>query len=142
MKNKICFITLLLIAVFALNGKAQITGDNDPTFNVGDFGFNAGGGSNNEVDAVTIQPNGKIIIGGKFTSYNATPINRIARLNTGGRIDTTFNSGTGIQGLSTTSTSVKAIAVQSDGKIVIGGNFNTYNGTTRLNIARINVDGS
>ncbi len=91
------------------------------------------------VVATAIQPDGKIIIGGSFTSVLGTPRNNIARLNTDGTLDTAFNpNANGI---------VLSIAVQSDGKILLGGFFSTLapNGgaaVTRINIARVNADGT
>ena len=98
--------------------------------------FNPGGGASNQVYTSAIQSDGKIIIGGQFTNYNGTAINRITRINTDGSIDGTFNPGTGVNSLVWTS------AIQSDGKIIIGGQFITYNGTTVNRIARLNTDGS
>jgi uncharacterized delta-60 repeat protein len=101
-----------------------------------DATFNPGTGANNFVSTTALQTDGKIIIGGDFTSYNGTPRNYIARLNTDGSLDTSFNPGTGANINFFTS------AVQSDGKIIIGGNFTSYNGTSRNRIARLNTDGS
>jgi uncharacterized delta-60 repeat protein len=101
-----------------------------------DSTFNPGTGANNVISTVIIQSDGKIIIGGNFTSFNGTNRNRIARLNSDGSIDLTFNPGTGAD------FSVNALSLQSDGKILIGGVFTTYNGASRNNIARLNTDGS
>lgn len=101
-----------------------------------DTSFNPGTGANDFVFTSTIQSDGKIIIGGKFTSYNGLAINRIARINTDGSLDNSFNPGTGVDFL------VRTTSIQSDGKIIIGGLFTSYNGTTRNRIARINADGS
>ena len=60
-----------------------------------DIGFNPGTGANNPVHSITLQPDGKIIIGGDFTNYNGTGRNRVARLNTDGSLDTGFNPGIG-----------------------------------------------
>ncbi len=141
MKTKIYFITLLLIAAFTLNGKAQVNGSNDHTFNPDDIGFDSGAGSNDLIGTMAIQTDGKIVIGGKFTSYNGTFRSGIARLNADGSLDTTFNPGTGIFGPSQL-TSVRTIAIQPDGKIVIGGYFSSFNGTSRSHIVRLNADGS
>ena len=101
-----------------------------------DITFIGGSGLNGYINATAIQSDGKIIIGGDFTSYNGTAINHIARLNTDGSLDTTFDVGTG------TNAFVYTMAIQSDGKIIIGGNFNTYNGIGRNYIARLNTDGT
>jgi uncharacterized delta-60 repeat protein len=101
-----------------------------------DATFNQGTGTNSSVSIVSLQPDGKIIIGGNFTAYNGTAINYIARLNSNGTLDTTFNQGTGAN------SSISSVSIQSDGKIIIGGNFTTYNGTSRNKIARLNTDGT
>lgn len=101
-----------------------------------DAGFNSGTATNNAgITNVSVQSDGKIIIGGSFTSYNGTPVNRIARLNSDGTLDATF-TGTGANNTVLTST------VQPDGKIIIGGIFNSYNGTAAYSIARLNSDGT
>ena len=130
------FIILLLVAAFNFNTTAQNSGDNDPTFNPTDIGFGFGVGANGEILTTAIQPDGKIIIGGNFTTYNGTTRNRIARLNTDGSLDTTFNPGSGA------SHSIQTMVIQSDGKIIIGGYFTNYNGAARNRIARLNTDGS
>jgi len=90
-----------------------------------------------------LQPDGKILIGGSFTKVNGTSRNGIARLNSGGTLDTTFNPGTGISVASTSNVPiVYAIARQADGKIVIGGIFSYFNGTARYGIARLNSGGT
>jgi len=101
-----------------------------------DVTFTPGTGANNLVWFVTVQPDGKILIGGQFTSYNGTGRNRIARLNADGTLDATFNPGTGAN------LYVREIAVQADDKIIITGDFTTYNGTGRNRIARLNTNGT
>lgn len=85
----------------------------------------------------------KIIIGGDFTtclnSYWSTIAsnNRIVRINqSNGYIDSTFNIGTGFNG------AVHDIKIQSDGKILVGGAFTTYNNVSRPYLARLESDGS
>ncbi len=106
-----------------------------------DATFNSGIWPNNPVSCIVTQPDGKIVIGGSFTAYNGTAINRIARLNTDGTLDATFNPGIGAGG-SAFPLSIKSLAIQSDGKIVIGGTFTTYNSTAIIRIARLNADGT
>ena len=107
---------------------------------------------NGQVLAMALQPNGKILIGGAFTtvqgtgSATPTPRNHIARLNSDGSLDTTFNPNA--TSAYVNSSQVYAIGVQSNGQIVIGGAFTSLqpNGaataTTRNHIARLNSDGS
>lgn len=101
-----------------------------------DFTFNSGTGFNQPVNAVEIQLDGKILVGGSFTSYNGTQINRFIRLNSNGSIDASFNVGSGFNDR------VTSIAVQTDGKILIGGNFTSYNGTTKNYLIRLFANGS
>ncbi|HWL16972.1 MAG TPA: putative Ig domain-containing protein, partial [Opitutus sp.] len=99
---------------------------------------------NGQINALAVQPDGRIVIGGAFTAVNGTTLNRLARLNADGSPDTSFNPNlTG--GLTP---EVRAIALQLNGQIVVGGGFTTVqaNGaaapTTRNRIARFNADGS
>ena len=101
-----------------------------------DTTFNPGSGANDSIGTITLQPDGRIIIGGNFTEYNGVPINRIARLNPDGSLDTTFNPGWGANEI------VYITALQPDGRILVGGNFTEINGITRNRIARLNPDGS
>ncbi len=106
------------------------TGAADPAFS------NFGLGANNNIRALAIQPNGQILIGGDFTSYNGTNCNYIARLNTDGSLDTSFNPGQGPSG------SVYSVAVQPNGNILIGGAFTSVDGASFNNIARLNTNGT
>ncbi|MDQ6704569.1 MAG: delta-60 repeat domain-containing protein, partial [Acidobacteriota bacterium] len=105
---------------------------------------NANGGSFPAVLAIAVQADGKIIAGGAFTALTpnggaAVTRNRIARLETDGLLDKTLNLNvTGSQ----IGSGVYATAIQRDGKILIGGKFETVLGVTRNNIARLNTDGT
>jgi uncharacterized delta-60 repeat protein len=92
-----------------------------------DSGFNPNVSSS--IDAVAVQSDGKILIGGFFTLVGGITRNRVARLNSDGSLDTGFNpDANGV---------VRALAVQSDGKIIIGGGFTTVGGVTRNRVARL-----
>ena len=107
-----------------------------------DLNFNPN--ANDQINAFALQPDGKIIIGGLFTTLQpnnaaaATARNRIARLNADGSLDTTFDPNVA-GGLAAQVTSV---VVQADGRIVIGGTFRSVGTTVRNYIARLNADGS
>ena len=88
------------------------------------------------VFAIAVQPDGKILIGGMFTAVNSEARNQIARLNPDGTLDSTFDP------TASTNEWVRTLAVQPDGKILIGGNFTTVHGATRNHIARLNADGT
>ena len=104
-----------------------------------DTTFNPGSGASQEIKTVAIQSDGKILIGGYFTTFNGVSRNGIARLNTDGSLDTTFNLISGFSHID-----IREIAIQNDGKILIGGLFSTIQGNyiTTINIARLNSDGS
>jgi uncharacterized delta-60 repeat protein len=108
-------------------------GTRDTTFSV-----NAGAAFNSSVNSIVIQSDGKIICGGGFTTFNGTAVSCIVRLNSDATLDTTFTTNTG----TAFDNSVFWIAIQSDGKIVIGGNFTTFNGATVNRIVRLNSDGT
>ncbi len=93
------------------------------------------------IRTVVLQPDGKILIGGGFSTYHGASRNDIARLNTDGTLDATFDPGTGT-GPAISEVQLFAIALQPDGKMVIGGHFSNYNGTTTGHIARLNANGS
>ncbi|MCC6840036.1 MAG: T9SS type A sorting domain-containing protein [Flavobacteriales bacterium] len=120
------------------NGIARVNGDGSL-----DLSFDPGTGLdslfNVYVKAITVQPDGKVLIGGAFTSYNGTPRQQLARLNSDGSLDASFDPGSGTN---SPYYGVRAIALQPDGKILIGGDFITYDGTAMKNFARINSDGS
>jgi len=101
-----------------------------------DTGFNPGTGANNNVWALAVQFDGKVLVGGEFTTMDGVSRNRIVRLNSDGSLDTGFNPGTGANGI------VLALAQQPNGKVLIGGAFTTIAGVSRNYIARLNADGS
>lgn len=96
-------------------------------------------GSGADVFAVAVQSDGRIILGGDFTTYNGTTVNNICRIWPDGTLDATFNVG----GTVGTNGTVYAIAIDANGDIVIGGTFTTARGTTQNRLARLNgVDGT
>ncbi len=100
--------------------------------------FNVGAGPNGAVYALAVQPDGKVLLGGDFTVVNNTNRSHIARLNADGSLDPSFDPGSGTDASGT----VRAILVQSDGKILIGGSFTNFNGVARNYLARLNANGS
>jgi len=127
--TKITYTIITLI--FSLVGVAQDI-VLDPQFNPGGVEI---AGSGTGINASCILPNGKMMIAGSFSAYNGTPVNKIARLNSDGTLDSTFNPGTGPD------QAIRTIEVGSNGKIYIGGNFFFYNGVAKRGIARLNEDG-
>jgi uncharacterized delta-60 repeat protein len=98
--------------------------------------FNRTPGANNSVLAVGVQQDGRLVLGGEFLAVNTFRRSHIARMTAEGQIDKTYDVGTG------TDQAVTAIAIQEDGKAIIGGPFTSYNGVLRAGLARLNLDGS
>jgi uncharacterized delta-60 repeat protein len=115
--------------------RIETTGDLDTTFDPGD-GINIVGGD--FISDVGVQADGKIVVVGSFSSFNGQACGNIIRLNTNGTIDASFRTtaGSGANG------TIRSVVVRLDGKIIIGGDFNLFNGTSRKYVARLNADGS
>lgn len=141
------------------NGKMLVCG-NFTTFNGLNHAYMARLNSDGSVDEtfngqasywvrhMAVQSDGKIVIGGYFTYVQGVPRSLVARLNSDGSLDPTFNPGTGATDLiaggidGNNDPFVFWVSVQSDGKILITGNFRNYNGASSVGLARINPDGS
>ena len=103
----------------------------DPTTGTADsFDPNA----NDYVSCIAVQPDGKILVAGNFTTISGQPRGRIARLDPATGLPDSFNPNA--------NNIVGAIAIQIDGKILVGGEFTAIGGQTRNRIARFNPDGS
>jgi uncharacterized delta-60 repeat protein/uncharacterized repeat protein (TIGR02543 family) len=102
------------------------------------FTANVGTGANQDISRANLQTTGKIVLTGSFTSWSGTTVGRIVRLNDDGTLDTAFSTKAGTGFSSVTYGSV----VQSDDKIVVVGNFVSYNGTTANRVLRLNADGT
>jgi uncharacterized delta-60 repeat protein len=140
---------LLLVIVFAwrLTALAQ-PGALDPSFTFAPTGIFP--------TTAAVQSNGKVVIGGSFDKVHSQPRLGVARLNADGTLDTSFIVVKGLQVVNdaviiggavllpagTNTGAVNSLDVQADGKIVIVGNFNRYDGKGATNIARLNSDGS
>ena len=106
-----------------------------------DTAFSTGTGPNGPVYAVAVYPTnspyaGKVIVGGAFTNINNFAVGGIARLNGDGTIDTNFDLNLNV------GNTVRAVAIQADGRIVFGGDFTNVNGVALNYLARLNPDGT
>jgi uncharacterized delta-60 repeat protein len=113
------------------NGVARLNTDGST-----DTAFNPGTGTDAQVQALTVQSDGKLLLGGAFSSVNGTARLRLARLNSNGGVDTTFNPGGGATG------TVLALAVQANGQVLAGGEFLTFDSTARPYLARVGSNGA
>lgn len=93
------------------------------------------------VNCLAVQPDGKVLASGYFNRVDFGYVTSVARFNTNGTRDTNFamvpfklgasNSGSG-----------SAIALQSDGKILVGGSFDSVNNVARNNLVRLHTNGT
>ena len=111
--------------------RLNIDGTEDDSFYI-----RLGSGFDNSVYTMALQPDGKILVGGSFGSFNGNTRNKLVRLND--IEDFTFydNLNGGFDN------SINAIAIQSDGKILVGGTFTDLGGNGRNRLVRLNSDGT
>ncbi len=111
-------------------GRLNADGTLDATFNPSPA--SAGGWS--AIYCLAPQADGKILVGGSFTTIAGQPRNNLARLNTDGTVDSTFDPGAG--------GSVYALAIQEDGKILVGGRFTTLGTHACGKLGRLQAEGT
>jgi uncharacterized delta-60 repeat protein len=111
-------------------GRLNADGTLDTTFS---------SGANSWVYCLALQPDGNVLAGGVFTTLNGQSCWCIGRFNADGTLDTTFNpnpNSTNTSGL------VYCLALQADGKVLVGGSFTTLSAQPRKYLGRLNTDGS
>lgn len=86
---------------------------------------------------LAVQSNGGIILGGNFTDVNGQPRRGLARVTSQGSLDLGFNPIVAGNAFPL----IRKIAIQADGRIVVGGGFTSINGSQPY-LARLNSDGS
>ena len=106
--------------------------------NADSFDPNPTGFSSVYVASIAVQADGKVLVGGAFTTVGGQKRLRIARLDATTGLADSFDP----LALGGTFADVQAIAVQTDGKILAGGNFTSIGGQPRNYIARLNPDGA
>ncbi len=122
-----------VLDIYRLNSNGSL----DPTFNVGGYGYSGTGYGG--VSCLTMQPDGKILVGNRYGTYNGISVpSGITRLNSNGTIDATFNPGGG--GFNNV---VNCFVLQPDGKIIVGGGFSIYNNNAGVpdGLLRLNANG-
>ena len=110
---------------FRLNPDGDVDGTFNP--NVTTFG---------QIYKVATQTNGKTVIAGSFSQVNGLARAGIARVNADGTPDATFDPGTGFSSIP------DEVLVQTDGKVLVSGQFTTFNGTPVSSIVRLNTNGT
>lgn len=122
-----------MVQVLRMNADGSL--DLSYNYNAGTKQSNVGGNGN--INGAFMQTDGKIVLVGEFSTFNGEIVNRIARINTDGTLDKSFNSGLGADN-AILSMSYNTVTK----KILIAGRFITYNGVSRSGVAMLNADGS
>ena len=107
------------------------TGALDPVF-AANLGLNVDA----QADRAVFEPDGQIVVSGDFNAFGGTAAIKLMRLNGDGTLDTAFSANTGFSHCCAAS-----IAVDADGRIVLGGSFSQVAGGDRARIARLQSDG-
>ncbi|HMS42534.1 MAG TPA: delta-60 repeat domain-containing protein, partial [Pyrinomonadaceae bacterium] len=92
--------------------------------------------NNGQIDALALQLDGTIFVGGAFSTFNGVTRTALAKLETSGSLNTAFTTVIGVPA------TVNDIVIQTDGRILIGGDFRGVNESFRDGVARLNADGS
>src|SRR5688572_7826722 len=134
-------ILTVMSSLFVLtSATAQLPGNPDPTFNANAYGTWGG-----TITVTKRQLDGKILVAGTFGEFNGHTASNIARLNVDGTVDTSFRPPHfyGVGGIGGNWSEITAIGIQSDGKIVVAGNFaGVVGGGVGRGPRRLNPDGS
>ena len=111
----------------------------DPSFAITDDLFMQG-----EPLDLAVQPDEKILVGGQFGNPRSTSHGGLVRLNRDGSVDSSFDIGTGAETRNEAGelfgAFVKRIVLQSDGRILVSGEFNEFGGVRRSYIVRLHGD--
>ena len=97
------------------------------------------------VNKICIQNDGKILVAGLFAYCAGSPFRDLARLSSTGSADTSFNIGSGFLHSASSGSYladlVYGIIIQPDNKIVVSGNFTSFNSVARQDIVRLEQNG-
>lgn len=134
-------VIALACACVIAAGSAQAAGNLDPLFQ-GKIAKPIGTGVDRGF-ALVVQPDGKIVVAGvTFINNNSLTDTFLVRFNSDGGTDPTFNFGQPVvKSFSASNESANAVALQADGKILVGG-YTIVNGQGRMMIARFTADGT
>ncbi len=96
-----------------------------------DTSFNVGVGADDTVDAISLQPDTRIVLAGLFSHADGVSRNRITRLMPDGTVDPSINFGQGANSY------ISSVALQANGMIIVGGDFTSFDGQSRQHLARL-----
>ena len=101
-----------------------------------DTGFTAS--ADGYPDYLLVQPDGRIVLCGVFSNVNGVARYGMARLNADGTLDVGFSPNINEH----LAANARTLALQADGKILVGGEFEQVNGIPHSGLARLNADGT
>jgi uncharacterized delta-60 repeat protein len=107
--------------------RLNATGGLDNTFVAPEFPVRS------RFNCVALQPDGKVLLGGRFVFNDGSGVANLIRLNPDGSVDHTF--------VAAPDYTVSAILVERSGTIVIGGGFSSVNGQPAARVARLDSNG-
>jgi len=114
----------------------------DPSFDVGGGPYDPSD-PNAGIQSLVRQPDGKLIAAGSFRYFDVVTRTNIVRLHTNGSIDATFTGQTFAYGTDYNNVgNIFALALQPDGKILAGGNWQRVSGQDRPVLIRLNTNGT
>jgi uncharacterized delta-60 repeat protein len=85
---------------------------------------------------LAVQPDGLVIAGGQFSNVGSVSRTNIVRFSPGGQIDVNFNAGIGPNG------EIRSLVLDSNNRIIVGGNFSTFNRLPSAGVARLEANGA
>lgn len=100
--------------------------------------FNVGTGADGSIITTKLFNDGTLILGGYFSNFNSNPHPGIVKINSIGIVDVDFQIGSGV----TSGQGVHDIYIYPDNKLLVGGNFTSFNGSSFSNVIKLNSDGS
>lgn len=135
-----CLRWILIIALLFLLPGPLPASANLATAAGGSDGTGFDSFADDNVSLIVVQPDGMILVAGPFNTLNGQARHAIGHIYPNGALDTSFAPQISRNG--TIPSTVRALLLQPDGKIVIGGDFTAVNGQPRSHLARLNPDGS
>jgi uncharacterized delta-60 repeat protein len=123
-KHLLIFLFLIPFALYSQTAQLDTT-------------FHIGSGASAGINELIIQPDSKVIVAGMFAGFNGTAAGRIIRLLPDGEIDSTWITSSGGADFD-----IRGMALQPDGKVLIGGIFGLYNGATANRLVRLDSAGN
>jgi uncharacterized delta-60 repeat protein len=125
------YLLFVGLVISCSTGLGQVPGAIDPSFLPGA----AGAGT---VECLALQPDGRLLVGGTFRSFDGQTVSGLVRLNPDGSIDPNFRAAFTLP----EGGGIFAVAVQADGRVLAGGLFTATGDQGRRSLVRLNSDGS